>query len=50
VGPTGGGKTTCYQVLQRSLTALSETDNANYFPIKAKVLNPKSVSMGELYG
>lgn len=26
VGPTGGGKTTCYQILQKSLTALSEAN------------------------
>ena len=50
VGPTGGGKTTCYQILQKSLNALSLTDSLNFSPIKAKVLNPKSVSMGELYG
>jgi dynein heavy chain len=52
VGPTGGGKTTCYKVLQHALNALKEKDpeNKSRHTIKAKVLNPKSISMGELYG
>jgi len=52
VGPTCGGKTTCYQVLRDTLTnlhALGEKDPW-YEPVQTFVLNPKAVSMGELYG
>ena len=53
VGPTGGGKTTCYKVLAHAMSALrTEQKHADirYQDTKFKVLNPKSISMGELYG
>nr|XP_046259789.1 dynein axonemal heavy chain 6 isoform X2 [Scatophagus argus] len=54
VGPTGGGKTTVYTVLADTLEALHRTEhkanNPFYQPVKTYVLNPKSVTMGELYG
>ncbi|MCJ8749245.1 hypothetical protein PDJAM_G00174240 [Pangasius djambal] len=54
VGPTGGGKTTVYRALADALLALHEAEgceaNPFYQPVKTYVLNPKSVSMGELYG
>lgn len=54
VGPTGGGKTTVYQILADTLDALYCTGhtagNPFYQPVKTYVLNPKSVTMGELYG
>ncbi|XP_047672459.1 dynein axonemal heavy chain 6 isoform X2 [Tachysurus fulvidraco] len=54
VGPTGGGKTTVYHVLADALLTLYEAEgceaNPFYQPVKTYVLNPKSVSMGELYG
>ncbi|XP_071360020.1 dynein axonemal heavy chain 6 [Trachinotus anak] len=54
VGPTGGGKTTVYTILADTLESLHCTgDKANnpfYQPVKTYVLNPKSVTMGELYG
>ncbi|XP_053335345.1 dynein axonemal heavy chain 6-like [Clarias gariepinus] len=54
VGPTGGGKTTVYLVLADALLALHQTEgcetNPFYQPVTTYVLNPKSVSMGELYG
>ncbi|KAI3352270.1 hypothetical protein L3Q82_005249 [Scortum barcoo] len=54
VGPTGGGKTTVYTILADTLETLHRTGNkANnpfYQPVKTYVLNPKSVTMGELYG
>lgn len=54
VGPTGGGKTTVYTILADTLEALHHTghqaQNPFYQPVKTYVLNPKSVSMGELYG
>eukprot|EP00116_Pleurobrachia_bachei_P000174 sb/3460436/ len=91
VGPTGGGKTSAYQILQDSLTKLhaegttKELESefpavvrfyhlfllftffsvcpptiqyftgygkkvADYRPVRTKILNPKAVTMGELYG
>ncbi|XP_055452394.1 dynein axonemal heavy chain 6 [Psammomys obesus] len=52
VGPTGGGKTTVYQVLAETLGNLEKlkTGNPFYQPVKTYVLNPKSITMGELYG
>ncbi|XP_038058163.1 dynein heavy chain 6, axonemal-like isoform X3 [Patiria miniata] len=52
VGPTGGGKTTTYEILQQALTELHKAgeDSPYYQPVKTYVLNPKAVSMGELYG
>ncbi|XP_029794387.1 dynein heavy chain 6, axonemal [Suricata suricatta] len=52
VGPTGGGKTTVYQILAETLGNLQKlgVDNPFYQPVKTYVLNPKSITMGELYG
>ncbi|XP_054751474.2 dynein axonemal heavy chain 6-like isoform X1 [Lytechinus pictus] len=52
VGPTGGGKTTVYQCLAKTLTDLHAAgeDVPYYQPVHCYVLNPKAVSMGELYG
>ncbi|XP_022090689.1 dynein heavy chain 6, axonemal-like isoform X2 [Acanthaster planci] len=52
VGPTGGGKTTTYEILQSSLTELHKAgeESPYYQPVHTYVLNPKAVSMGELYG
>lgn len=54
VGPTGGGKTTVYSILADTLESLHRTghkdNNPFYQPVKTYVLNPKSVTMGELYG
>uniref|UniRef100_A0A8C6R3K0 Dynein, axonemal, heavy chain 6 n=1 Tax=Nannospalax galili TaxID=1026970 RepID=A0A8C6R3K0_NANGA len=52
VGPTGGGKTTVYRILAEALRNLEKLDTGNpfYQPVKTFVLNPKSITMGELYG
>ncbi|KAG8130386.1 hypothetical protein E2320_017073 [Naja naja] len=52
VGPTGGGKTTVYQILADTLGALHKAGEDYHFfqPVKTYVLNPKSITMGELYG
>lgn len=54
VGPTGGGKTTVYTILADTLETLHLTghtaNNPFYQRVKTYVLNPKSVTMGELYG
>ena len=52
VGPTGGGKTTTFKVLAESMSRLREQNSKDqrFQHVKVKVLNPKSISMGELYG
>ncbi|KAK1792527.1 hypothetical protein P4O66_012465 [Electrophorus voltai] len=52
VGPAGGGKTATYRALADALAALCLAGHAHpsYRPVRTHVLNPKAVSMGELYG
>ena len=48
VGPTGGGKTANWKVLSSAITALEGTDD--HQKVNVHVLNPKSITMGQLYG
>ena len=52
VGPTGGGKTTCYQMLQEAMKKLCKSGSKNpaFQNTHTYVLNPKCIKMGELYG
>lgn len=53
VGPTGGGKTSAYRVLADAITALKGTPMPNgqmFQRVDVNVLNPKSITMGQLYG
>ena len=52
VGPTGTGKTVCYNVLQQVMTYLRAQchPDQTFQKVESIVLNPKAVSMGELYG
>ncbi|KAJ3159379.1 Dynein heavy chain 1, axonemal [Geranomyces michiganensis] len=53
VGPPGGGKTSCCRVLARSLSVLqgiTAPNNTVFQKVKVHVLNPKSITMGQLYG
>ncbi|KAJ3021047.1 UNVERIFIED_CONTAM: Dynein heavy chain 6, axonemal [Siphonaria sp. JEL0065] len=52
VGPTGGAKTTCYQILQEACSRLKEQypNSQDFQKVKTWVLNPKCVAMTELYG
>jgi len=49
VGPTGGGKTMCKNVLAKALTALNK-QHGEYYEVRQLVMNPKSITMGQLYG
>ena len=53
VGPTVSGKTKCYQVLAKALTSLKGMESISggvYEEVHAFCLNPKSITMGQLYG
>lgn len=53
VGSTASGKTTCANILARALTQLGQTapDESPYYRhVDQMTLNPKSITMGELYG
>lgn len=53
VGPTGAGKTTCYKVLADAMTKLrskKHSKDQRFQVVKTISLNPKSITMGELYG
>ncbi|XP_054262356.1 dynein axonemal heavy chain 1-like [Macrosteles quadrilineatus] len=53
VGPTGSGKTKCYEILKDALTALKGQPSPTGSPFESvhtSVLNPKSITMGQLYG
>uniref|UniRef100_UPI0037E91524 dynein axonemal heavy chain 1 n=1 Tax=Semicossyphus pulcher TaxID=241346 RepID=UPI0037E91524 len=53
VGPSGSGKTKCYEILGAAITALKGQPSVSggvYDAVQMYVLNPKSISMGQLYG
>lgn len=52
VGPTGGGKTSCFEVLHSAMAELHSRNPGNeaYCKVNVDILNPKAVSLGELYG
>ncbi|CAH4038360.1 unnamed protein product [Pieris brassicae] len=52
VGPTGGGKTTVLHVLADTYTRLFERGEVSptYQLVHKYIMNPKSLSIGELYG
>ncbi|XP_062056155.1 dynein axonemal heavy chain 1 [Lepus europaeus] len=53
VGPTGSGKSNCYRVLAAALTSIKGQPSISggvYEAVNYYVLNPKSITMGQLYG
>jgi dynein heavy chain len=48
VGPTGGAKTSNYKMLQQAMTSLKGEDA--FERVQVDILNPKSITMGQLYG
>ena len=48
VGPTGGGKTCNYKMLQQAMSDLK--GEGNFEKVIVDILNPKSITMGQLYG
>ncbi|XP_060806154.1 dynein axonemal heavy chain 1-like [Amyelois transitella] len=53
VGPAGSGKTKCYEILRDALTAIRGKLAPDGFPfttVLTYIVNPKSITMGQLYG
>lgn len=50
VGQALSGKSICWKILQKSLNSLNKTDPKRYSAVKLEILNPKSVTMDELFG
>ncbi|XP_045521817.1 dynein axonemal heavy chain 1-like [Pieris brassicae] len=53
VGPAGSGKTKCYEILRDALTAIKGKLAPDGFPfttVHTFIVNPKSITMGQLYG
>ncbi|XP_047348170.1 dynein axonemal heavy chain 6 [Vespa velutina] len=52
VGPTGSGKSTVLNTLCKTYTRLYEMtiENQYYQPVHMYILNPKAITIGELYG
>ncbi|KAL2653916.1 hypothetical protein R1flu_022044 [Riccia fluitans] len=50
VGPTGGGKTSCYRSLAGAMSLLNTQGSTVYEKVRIACLNPKSITMGQLYG
>ena len=48
VGPTGGGKTSNYKVLSHAMSSLK--GEGNFQQVHISILNPKSITMNQLYG
>ncbi|XP_005399515.1 PREDICTED: dynein heavy chain 2, axonemal isoform X2 [Chinchilla lanigera] len=50
VGSTGSGKTTSWRILQASSSSLCRAGEPNFNIVREFPLNPKALSLGELYG
>ena len=52
VGPATAGKSTCYKVLAKTMTELrsNNSKNQSFQRVLYQIINPKAISMGELYG
>ncbi|XP_040308873.1 dynein axonemal heavy chain 2 [Herpailurus yagouaroundi] len=50
VGGTGSGKTAAWRILQSSLSSLCRAGDPNFNIVREFPLNPKALSLGELYG
>ena len=50
VGRTLSGKSTAYKLLAAAKSSLADREEEGYLRVRSEVINPKSVSLNELYG
>ncbi|XP_077172642.1 dynein axonemal heavy chain 3 [Paroedura picta] len=50
VGDALGGKTSAYKVLAAGLTELSQDSSTGESAVEFRIINPKAITMGQLYG
>ncbi len=50
VGQAGSGKSTCYKMLAKCSTVMKDKGVKGFERTTCRVMNPKSISMGEMYG
>jgi dynein heavy chain len=51
VGQTLSGKSTCWKLLQKAMNTIAkEMPNGPFTPVKIEILNPKAVTINELFG
>lgn len=50
VGPTGGGKTSNYKILAKAISNLATGESSKYKKVSVDILNPKSLTLQQLYG
>lgn len=50
IGETMTGKTTAWQALSEIIKEIKSNENANINDVIYRIINPKSISMGQLYG
>ena len=50
VGETMGGKTSAYKALSNALADLCTSGLMEEFKVDFRIINPKSITMGQLYG
>jgi dynein heavy chain len=50
VGQSGSGKSTCFKMLAHCSTVMKEMGLKGFEKTHFRIMNPKSISMGEMYG
>ncbi|KAI9188053.1 hypothetical protein H9P43_002444 [Blastocladiella emersonii ATCC 22665] len=50
VGATGVGKSTCWKALQQAHNTLHKANPGKFSQVHTHIMNPKSLTLGELYG
>jgi dynein heavy chain len=50
VGQSGSGKSTCFKTLAQCSSAMKVAGEKGFERTHYRILNPKSISMGEMYG